>query len=574
MKTKSLPPRPSSPKSHPTQEAPPHSDEGGAPLPPTVATVIGLPALAAETNPTAPSPPAPPVANPPQQVTRTLPFPEPQAKPLEPLPTAAPATGAPADPIAELLSSSLLVDDGEEGPAYFTAPLGPPAPPAAADPGAPPPAFDPGASPSPTAAPDLRAGEDEPDVPFVPGGLFGSPGGRSKFLVPVLGGLGLLGLLFVGALVTKAVRSKGPEATEPTAAPATTAAPTAAPAESQADAAVVSEGATAAARPCTVTGTPKVIADRILLPSGVEATTTARGVALGFARGPKEAVALIVDPRTLDVVARKEAKARDVLRRVTPLPDDGGVAIAPDTDRAADRLRGRRTASGAAKIDLGAADAHLAWARHGENKLTALWPLANDAPVEALRAVPLDGGRGHAVAFRQGGAVFLGEIDAELGTRGELTATSQPGSQVGSPVLAASSDAVLALWAERASESDDWGLKSRRRLRDGSDEPTKAFTPPPGGLGAPFMSPGVADAGGGRFFVAWTEGPFSNHQVRAVTLDAKGELVGAPLAISAEGVNAGQGQAAFMADGRGLVAYLAGNGEFELVVTPVHCAVD
>jgi hypothetical protein len=86
------------------------------------------------------------------------------------------------------------------------------------------------------------------------------------------------------------------------------------------------------------------------------------------------------------------------------------------------------------------------------------------------------------------------------------------------------------------------------------------------------MSPGLAAVPGGRFLLLWTEGPASFHHVRALTLSGEGAPVGAPLEISADGANAGQGQAAIGTAGTGLVAFLeSADGGFRVVATPIAC---
>ena len=45
---------------------------------------------------------------------------------------------------------------------------------------------------------------------------------------------------------------------------------------------------------------------------------------------------------------------------------------------------------------------------------------------------------------------------------------------------------------------------------------------------------------GGRFLLAWTEGPASGHQVRALAFGADGSPSGSPILISAPADNAGQ----------------------------------
>ena len=86
------------------------------------------------------------------------------------------------------------------------------------------------------------------------------------------------------------------------------------------------------------------------------------------------------------------------------------------------------------------------------------------------------------------------------------------------------------------------------------------------------MSPGVGALPGGRFLIVWTEGPVSSHQVRAQVLAADGAPTGEAFAVSAEGVNAGQGQAAVLPDGHGVVAFLASTGKnFDVRATPILC---
>ena len=87
------------------------------------------------------------------------------------------------------------------------------------------------------------------------------------------------------------------------------------------------------------------------------------------------------------------------------------------------------------------------------------------------------------------------------------------------------------------------------------------------------MGPALAAVGGGRFLFTWTEGPVSAHQVRAQTLNLEGAPIGEAIVVSADGVNAGQAQSAVLADGRGVVAFLAAKAKaYEVVATPVVCA--
>jgi hypothetical protein len=86
------------------------------------------------------------------------------------------------------------------------------------------------------------------------------------------------------------------------------------------------------------------------------------------------------------------------------------------------------------------------------------------------------------------------------------------------------------------------------------------------------MSPSVASLGGGRFFLAWTEGPVSSHQIRAVAVGTDGLPSGSAISISGAGVNAGQPSAVVGESGHGAVAFLAAKGKaLEVHATPISC---
>jgi len=429
--------------------------------------------------------------------------------------------------------------------------------------------------------------------------------GKPRFFLPVLFGMVFLVVLVgfgsvIKALVSPRDRSaasdRGNKGADPgarvavtttgSAAAATIDSAKAAPATSAAPSTEADIEVPAGATPCSVVGHSKPIAPQVLVSSGVEVVPTAQGIALGFASAPKEAVTMLVDPSSLAVSSDRTLKSSDLVRRVTPIPPpdshkpsvkgEAPLAFATATDRKSDVIDGRRVASGTSPIDFGVATGHLVWASHNSDKTTALWSLAGDAPVEALRAVPLEGSEhGYALTFRRDGAIWTGVIagtDKSLATRGDLSESKGLGPQVGSPSIATSGDVVFVLWADRASADEPWGLRYQRWRTHEAPEPARTFSAPTGGLGAPYMSPSVTALGGGRFLVVWTEGPVSSHQVRALTLDADGQAQGPAFTVSSDAANAGQGQAAVMADGRGAVAYLVADGRgFELMATSVSC---
>ncbi|MDB4947262.1 MAG: Basic proline-rich protein [Labilithrix sp.] len=407
---------------------------------------------------------------------------------------------------------------------------------------------------------------------------------KNKVLVGVVAGFALLIVVSLLALLVGALRGKPSEVAE-TDRPAPSAAPVqAAPTIPAATVIAPPEPARVEPKPaavvnepvfgdCALAGEAHVVAPRGYVPSGVEASVVPGAIALGFAVDPRNGVGLTVDPTSIGITTTIKARAPGDARRITPLVERGKLTLVPDVDRKGDRLLGRRVVATTPPIDVGVADGALVWAPHGQNGYAKLFELEGEGNVEAIRAIPLGARKGIAVAFRRGGNVYVGVAkgDAVLAPDGKLG--DVPGlGQVGSPTLAASGDGVVVAWSDRASASEPWQIRWTKVGPGGALAlPPKALAIPEGGLGGQAMSPSVAGLGGGRFVMAWSEGTPS-HQVRAQVLDADGTPSGAPLALSAAGVNAGQPQLAIGPDGRGVVAFLAAKGKaFEVHATPIAC---
>jgi hypothetical protein len=215
----------------------------------------------------------------------------------------------------------------------------------------------------------------------------------------------------------------------------------------------------------------------------------------------------------------------------------------------------------------------------GRDAGAKLWSIDGAGDVDALRAVAIetDGAKGFAVAFRRAGAIWVGAaVGDPLAPKGELVKLASLGTQVGAPALAASGNTLHVAWADRAATSDPWSLRLARLAIGDATADASNFPAPAGGLGSNLMSPGIAAVGADRFLLAWTEGPVAAHQVRAQTLDAQGKAVGDPLTISPATLNAGQPQPAVLADGRGLVAFVAQAGDarrrtYDVMASQVAC---
>jgi hypothetical protein len=413
---------------------------------------------------------------------------------------------------------------------------------------------------------------------------------KNKLLIGVLGAVGLsIVVMLVAGIVSIASGSSSSDSTKTSASASAAATSATSPVTPMSATAAAAKTPSPAAIPpppppetksgptlgnCTVSGDTKTIAPRAVIASAIEAHALGGGLALGFAASARDAVAISLDPSSLAPTATVHTKpAGGDARRVTPMFSGTKLTAMPDVDRKGDHIGSRRVVAASTLIDIGFAEGGIVWAPHRKDGYAKLFSVDGEGPIEALRATALADRKGIALTFRRGNAIHVGVAKGEgaLDADGALSKISGLG-QVGSPAIAASGEHVVVAWADRAGTGDEWKIRWTKVKIGSATEEATPFTLPEGGLGGQAMSPSVASLGGGRFLLAWTEGPVSNHQVRAITIEADGSPSGSPLAISASGVNAGQPAAVVGADGRGAVAFLAARGKaLEVHATPISC---
>ena len=384
---------------------------------------------------------------------------------------------------------------------------------------------------------------------------------KPPWILPVVGGSGALVLLIGVIAIGKA--ACGSSSSVATVASATA---------SATNAAASSAPHLTPAPPisCALAGERRTIAPKALAASGVEVSALGNEIAVGFAATPNDATLEILDPSNASTATRVLARSNDAIRRVLPL---SRTTAALDVDRKKDPLHVRRTLLGDPPIDVGASDDAFVWAAHKTDKTTTLWPLPQaNVPIEQVRGDALPDGKGFAIAFRQGSVVYAGAFGGSPpAPLGPLVHVDGLGTTGGAPVIAASGDRVMIAWSDRAQPTETWHLRTATFRVGDADAQPHAFNTPPGGLGEQTMSPDLTPLGGGRFLLLWTEGT-TTHQVRGAVLE-EGAVTSA-FAVSPDGVDAGQGQAAVLDDGRGVAAYLSSTspGFYDAVAAPIKCA--
>ena len=335
---------------------------------------------------------------------------------------------------------------------------------------------------------------------------------------------------------------------------------------------------------CTLGSGAHVLSPNAVIRAGVELVVSGDAIAAGFAANDGLAVAAKIDPDSFSATAAK-ARTLGAPSRVTPIHGKGGLLPAADSDPKGDVLQGRRVLPTDPPLNLGAEGASLIVAAHGARKpLAKLFDLAGEGPVEQIRAARVPGAKNtYAVAFRQGDAIWAGTFAGEgeeFAAKGALAKLASLGAKPGSPTVAATGDAVIVAWANHKDAGASYVLRYATFKAGQAPGEPQSFSLPPGSLGEDAISPAVAALRGDRFLFVWTErlqgkdGDPSKHQVRGQTLRADGSSLGAPFNVSPDDEDAGQAQAAVLADGRGVVAYLVARGKAgTLKARPVTCGM-
>jgi hypothetical protein len=324
------------------------------------------------------------------------------------------------------------------------------------------------------------------------------------------------------------------------------------------------------AKQCVVTGDPRVLAPRARIRSGLEAVSWSDRLAIGYTVDPNHGVAMLLDPESLSPIATSEQGSAASIRHVAPTVSfDGKLGFAADIDSGNDRITKARTVTGPEPFLIGVARESLVWSESSEGTVHELWSIGPQ-PMSSLHVVSLGDSSGFAVAFRQGDTIRLGVLLGDKSPAGPLATVSAPGG-VGEVALAASDGAAMVAWSSRGATASTASLAWARWVPGQQPMPAHVLH---SSSSAEALAPSLAGIGGGSFLLAYTSREGWSSRVLGQAIDAAGEPLGAPIAVSTDHSGAGWASAAVTDDGRGVVAFLAPTGaRFELMATPIACPV-
>lgn len=349
--------------------------------------------------------------------------------------------------------------------------------------------------------------------------------------------------------------------TKPTAPTPTTSASAVAPVVAPVASVVDAGAAVKTAVVCRLTSSARPIVEAVLQPAGLEVTMTGSRIAVGFAKSTREAAAVELDPASLATKSTVTSKADGNITRVVPRFQEDKLVAVPEWANMSKGVALQRREN---DIVLGVAKSKLVRiAADGANEELFTLPAAN---VDALRVSQIPSSKTDAAyTYRAPGSVWLGT------TQKNDSPQRIPGlgPQVGSPsIVALDNKTLLAAWADRTSDSEQWGLRIAAYTPGKGNVTPKSFVT----KDKANASPALVRIDASHALLLWSAEKETGYEVLAQTLDAKGAPVGESFAVSAADMIGLQPQGAIGESGKGTVAFLVSNGgAYDLAVAGVDC---
>jgi hypothetical protein len=340
----------------------------------------------------------------------------------------------------------------------------------------------------------------------------------------------------------------------------------------------LARAATPSTKPCWVARQPVMWAPNASRTIPFELVPTDRGtLAMGYARAPKEAVGVDVNPATGEVTERfTDLAVAHEIERVSPA-QTGDVfqvsAANPDAP-----LRQMVHVPVDKPYVLGVAGDALAIADTPTGTPKPLWPSSGQG-INHLR-LQLAGDRGQVViirreadeAARREAGVFAGWIGPDRNPVGQLTAVKgSGGAGLGKPMSGWNRRELAVVFADRPTPEGHWEIRVGRAPAGSIPESTVVVPLPKGGPGGDAFAPDIAGLPDGRWLLMWTEGPAGNRAIRAQTLGVDLTPIGDPIALSPPAGNFGQGVLGVVNDYAAAVFLQKGRASYELWGAILQC---
>ena len=323
-------------------------------------------------------------------------------------------------------------------------------------------------------------------------------------------------------------------------------------------------GVSSEPKPCWVSRQPSRWAKRASknIPFDMEASGTS--IALGYAVNDKEAVGILIDPKTGKFDEKLRKHADDAIARVSPdATGENGFFIEPKGDKE------RLVVGGEKPFFLTFDKTSVGQSDTAEAAPTELFHLTGDDEVNAPQATLA--GTDWFLSFRQGTQVYGGYMGADRSVKGALATIAGSGGKGGKPKSAFNGDEVAVAFADMPEDSKEWQIRIGHAKSGTVPDTTAVFPLPGGGPGGDRIAPDIVGLDDGRWLLMWTEGPAGERAIRAITLSHDFEPIGDPIALSPPAGNFGQAVLGVVGSYTTVVFLQRGEEDYEMWGAVLQC---
>jgi hypothetical protein len=293
--------------------------------------------------------------------------------------------------------------------------------------------------------------------------------------------------------------------------------------------------AAAEPKPCWVVRQPVKWANEASKSVAFDMHPSADGkMSVGFAASEKEALGIVVDPKSGKFEEKYREKIADPIARVSPWASAAsGFVVSKKSEKVAVSVDVTPPfVLFFDKTSVGVADSL-------EGTPNALFDLTGDGATAAEQVIDAGPG-GFFVTYRQGTSVFGAFVTKERTKGAGPSAVIGAGGKGGKPKSGFNGQEVAVAFAERPEGENKYQLRVGRAAAGSVPETTALIALPEGGPGGDAIAPDIVGLSEGRWLLMWTEGSEGERAIRAQTYSSAFDPIGDPIALSPPAGDFGQ----------------------------------
>lgn len=323
-------------------------------------------------------------------------------------------------------------------------------------------------------------------------------------------------------------------------------------------------------KPCWVSRQPSRWAKEASKSIPFDSEPSGTTMALGYAVSDKEAVGIVIDPKTGKFEEKFRKKADDPLGRVAPMSTaEGGYFLGPKGDK--DILPIEASTPFYLVFDKGS----VGHASAPDAAPAEIFHVDGDGDISAPQALSLKTAaqpeERFFVSFRRGTHLQAGYFGGTFAPLTPLAEIPGSGGKIGKPKSGFNGSDVAIVFADMPEGEKEWQVRLGHAPAGSVPDATTIVDLPEGGPGGDKISPDIVGLDDGRWILMWTEGGSGARAIRAITLTHDFQPIGDPIALSPPAGDFGQASLAVLGSYTTVVFLQRGEDGFEMWGAVLQC---